>query len=125
MTGVYVILVTAPSIEVARELARSLVAERLAACVNILPDLTSIYRWEGAIEEEAEVLMVVKTSVDQFDEVKARVQELHPYDEPEVLGLDVADGSHSYLKWVLDESLPQRGIDSSVPRRTTTQDTGP
>jgi periplasmic divalent cation tolerance protein len=104
MTGVYVILVTAPSIEVARELSHALVAERLAACVNILPGLISIYRWEGAIEEETELLMVVKSAADRFEEVKARVQELHPYDEPEVVGLDVVDGSHSYLKWVLDES---------------------
>jgi periplasmic divalent cation tolerance protein len=103
-TGVCVVLVTAPSPEKAAELAHALVGEKLAACVNIVPGLRSIYRWEGAVEDAAEVLMVVKTTVDRFDALHQKVLALHPYQVPEVIRLDVAQGHLPYLDWVRDST---------------------
>lgn len=98
---VSVVLVTAPDGETAQRLGRALVEERLAACVNVVPAITSIYRWQGAVETDSEVLMVIKTSTRGFESLRRRVVELHPYDTPEVLALDVRDGDRDYLDWVL------------------------
>ena len=95
-----VVLVTAPSPEKAAELARAVVGEKLAACVNILPGVRSIYRWEGAVQDEAEVLMLVKTTAERFDALKARIVALHPYQVPEVIRLDVSAGHAPYLEWL-------------------------
>lgn len=103
MTGVDLVYITAPSQDVARELATALVREGLAACVNLLPQITSIYRWEGAIEKENEILMIAKIASGQRREVTRRVRELHPYDEPEVVITPVVDGSESYLRWVRED----------------------
>jgi periplasmic divalent cation tolerance protein len=92
--------VTLPNTEAARALARKLVEERLAACVNIVPGVVSIYSWEGAIHEDGEVLCLIKTSPDCFEQLRARVLELHPYEVPEVLAFAVDDGSRDYLDWV-------------------------
>ena len=83
-------------------LARTLVEERLAACVNILPAMTSVYRWKGQVEEEAEQQLVIKTSVGALDALKARLLALHPYETPELLVL-AADGAEAYSAW-LEES---------------------
>jgi periplasmic divalent cation tolerance protein len=96
-----VVLVTAPDGETAERIGRALVEERLAACVNVVPAVTSIYRWEGAVETDTETLMVIKTSKRGFESLRRRVLDLHPYDTPEVLALDVRDGSRDYLDWVL------------------------
>lgn len=98
------VLVTAPDAEVAERLARALVEERLAACVNVIPGVRSIYRWEGAIEEDAELLLLVKTHEARLDALAARVKELHPYALPEVLALAAAGGSAAYLDWIRTES---------------------
>ena len=98
---VSVVLVTAPDGETAQRLGRVLVEERLAACVNVVPAITSIYRWQGAVETDSEALMVIKTSTRGFESMRRRVVELHPYDTPEVLALDVRDGEGDYLDWVL------------------------
>lgn len=103
-TGVCVVLVTAPNPEKAGELAHALVGEKLAACVNIVPGLRSIYRWEGAVEDASEVLLVVKTTHDRFDALHQRVLALHPYEVPEVVKLDVAAGHLPYLDWVRDST---------------------
>lgn len=103
-TGVCVVLVTAPSQEKAAELAHALVGEKLAACVNLVPGLRSIYRWEGAVEDASEVLLLVKTTHDRFDALHQRVLALHPYDVPEVVKLDVAAGHLPYLDWVRDST---------------------
>jgi len=100
------VLVTAPKGDVAASLARALVEERLAACVNVVPDVRSFYRWEGVVQDDAEVLLVVKTRADRTEALAARVQELHPYDLPEVLELAAAGGSAAYLDWVRTESTP-------------------
>ncbi len=98
------VLVTAPDAEVAGRLARTLVEERLAACANILPGLRSIYRWEGAIQEDEEVLVLLKTRAERCPALAARVKDLHPYELPEVLELPVTGGSDAYLDWVRTES---------------------
>ena len=100
MTDVRVVYVTAPTAEVAESLARSLVGEGLAACVNLLPGIRSIYRWEGAVQDEAEVLLIVKTVAERLPALTARVVELHPYDVPEVVVLPVEAGFAPYLEWI-------------------------
>ncbi len=100
MTDVRVVYVTAPTAEVAESLARALVGEGLAACVNLLPGIRSIYRWEGAVQDEAEVLLIVKTVAERLPALTARVIELHPYDVPEVVALPVEAGFAPYLDWI-------------------------
>jgi periplasmic divalent cation tolerance protein len=104
--AVQVVLMTAPDLDTAARLGRALVEERLAACVNLLPGLRSIYRWEGALHDDAEVLLLVKTRSDRLEALSARVSELHPYALPEVLALPASGGSAAYLDWVRTESLP-------------------
>jgi periplasmic divalent cation tolerance protein len=99
-TGVSMVLVTAPDAGVAERLGRALVEERMAACVNVVPGVTSLYRWDGAVQKDAEVLMLIKTTVDGFDALRRRVLELHPYDAPEVIDIGVRDGDPGYLAWV-------------------------
>jgi periplasmic divalent cation tolerance protein len=103
-TGVMAVLLTAPDDETARRIARALVEERLAACVNVLPGLRSIYRWQGQVEEADEVLLVAKTRAARVAALAARVRALHPYALPEVVALPVDDGSRAYLRWVVAES---------------------
>mgnify|MGYP001950430392 CR=1 FL=1 len=95
-----VVLTTAPSVEVAEALVRTLVEERLAACGNIVPGLTSIYRWRGEVEREEEVLVILKTEASAVARLVARVAELHPYEVPEALVLPVEAGHGPYLAWV-------------------------
>ena len=87
----------------AAALARVLVDERLAACVNILPVMTSVYRWKGTIEEDREQQLVIKTTSDRVEALEARFRELHPYELPEFLVVAATDGSAGYLAW-LEES---------------------
>ncbi len=103
---VRVVLVTAPDPEVAGSLARALVAERLAACVNLVPGIRSLYRWEGEVQDDAEVLLVIKTTEGRVAPLAERVAALHPYDLPEVLALPAVGGSAPYLDWVATESQP-------------------
>lgn len=101
---VQLVLVTAPDGEVGARLGRILVEERLAACVNVVPGLRSIYRWEGEIQDDAEVLLMVKTRADRLDSLTRRVQELHPYEVPEILALPIAGGSQAYQAWIRSEA---------------------
>ncbi len=103
---VRVALITAPDAETGARIARALVEERLVACVNLVPGIRSIYRWEGAVEEEAEVLLVVKTRSDRASELVDRVAELHPYELPEVVMLPAVGGNPPYLEWVRHEVAP-------------------
>lgn len=98
---VMVVLVTAGSEEEGAKIASALVEEELAACVNLIPGLRSIYRWEGKVCNEPEVLMVIKTRISLFGALEKRVRALHSYDTPEVIGWPLAAGSHPYLDWVL------------------------
>jgi len=99
-----VVLTTVPDAEVGARLARTLVEERLAACVNLVPGVQSFYRWQGQLEVAAELLLVVKTRADRSAALAARIQALHPYELPEVLELAASGGSTAYLEWVLRES---------------------
>ncbi|WP_242393714.1 divalent-cation tolerance protein CutA [Anaeromyxobacter oryzisoli] len=99
-----VVLVTAPSPEKAAELARAVVEARLAACGNVVPGLRSIYRWEGTVHEDAEALLVLKTTRGRFEALRDRILALHPYQVPEVLALPVEAGSAAYLDWIAGET---------------------
>jgi periplasmic divalent cation tolerance protein len=102
-SGVVAVLTTAPSAEVAERIGETLVAERLAACANVVPGIRSIFRWKGAVSRESEVLVVLKTTADAWDRVRRRIVELHPYEVPEVIALDVGAGHVPYLEWVRTE----------------------
>lgn len=97
---ILVVLVTVPSIEEGWTIARALVTERLAACVNLVPEIRSVFFWEGAVQEAAEALLVIKTRRERYEALQRRVLELHTYSVPEVLALPVAAGSPPYLAWV-------------------------
>jgi periplasmic divalent cation tolerance protein len=99
-----IVLSTAGSDEQARSIARVLVERRLAACVNVVPLGCSIYRWRGHIEQEEERLLLIKSARHLFPELCDAIRELHTYETPEVLALDVRDGEPDYLRW-LAESL--------------------
>ena len=125
-----VVYITAPSSEVAEEISSALVSEELAACVNITPGIKSVYKWQGAIEkvrnssskgrgimipdqnspvarlcsQDAEVLMMVKSRKHLFKDIETKVKNLHPYDTPELIVVDIKDGSREYLDWI-DESV--------------------
>ena len=102
MTDVRVVLVTAPPGDPAVAMARLLVDERLAACVNILPGVRSIYRWEGKVADEPEELLVIKTDKTRFKELVKAVKAVHPYAVPEVIALRVKEGHRDYLRWLFD-----------------------
>jgi periplasmic divalent cation tolerance protein len=95
-----VILCTCPDAESAGRIARALVEERLAACVNRIPGLTSVYRWQDEIHEEGEILLLIKTRRERFEALRARLVALHPYDVPEVIALDITSGHAPYLEWL-------------------------
>jgi periplasmic divalent cation tolerance protein len=95
-----VVLVTTSDEEEASKIARAIVEERLAGCVNIIKDIRSIYSWQGKIEDEKEVLMIAKTRKLLFDSLMKRVKELHSYTVPEIIALPIIQGSEDYLKWL-------------------------
>ena len=94
------LVLTTFSVGHALAVARVLVEERLAACVNVLPAMTSVYRWEGAVQQEAEEQVVIKTSTDRLAALEARLRQLHPYELPEFLVITADAGSEAYLRWV-------------------------
>ena len=95
-----VVLITAGSRDEADKIANALVAEMLAACVNVLPGVTSVYRWEGEVQRDQEWLLVAKSTRQVLDDLVRCVQALHSYDLPEVIALPVVGGSEAYLRWV-------------------------
>ena len=104
MSEPVLVLTTVAATADADALARSLVTERLAACVNRLPSVASTYRWQGKTHEDAEVLLLIKTTRERFDTLRDRLAELHPYEIPELLAFEVADGLPAYLEWVARET---------------------
>jgi len=98
-----VVFITAPDEEEAARIARIIVEERIAGCVNIVKGIRSIYSWEGKVEDEHEVLMIVKTNRELFTELEKRVKELHSYSVPEIISLPVMEGSPEYLEWLKHE----------------------
>jgi len=97
-------LVTCPDKESSEQIARSLVTDRLAACVNIINGVRSIYTWKEKIEDEQEYLLIIKTSARQVAALEAAVVKLHPYDTPEFVVLDTAHVNEKYMKWILDQT---------------------
>ena len=96
-----VVLVTAPSQDVAEVLAKDLVERRLAACVNILPGVTSVYHWQGEVHRDNESLLVAKTSAEALPQLMKRIAELHPYDVPEIVALDTSAVHPPYADWIV------------------------
>lgn len=96
-----IVLVTCPP-DHADELARALVEARVAACVNVIPKITSTYRWKNAVQRDDEALLIIKTTAERFDDLKRAVLERHPYELPEVIGVDVAAGHLPYLQWIAE-----------------------
>ena len=101
--GVVTVLMTAPGAEVAEEVVRVLLDERLVACGNILPGAVSLYRWGGEVQRDDEALVILKTLRRLVPRVLERAEELHPYDVPELLVCEMADGAPGYLEWVRKE----------------------
>jgi periplasmic divalent cation tolerance protein len=100
MTDKIVVLSTCASEAEAETLARSMVEQRLAACVNVIPRVRSFYRWKGALESAEEWLLLIKSSRDRFHELMAALEKAHSYEVPEVLALQVVDGAANYLNWI-------------------------
>lgn len=104
MTDALLVLTTLPTADKAAEVAKALVEERLAACANLLPAVRSIYRWQGKLQDENEVLVLLKTRAEHLERLKLRILELHPYELPEVLAVPVEAGYQPYLDWLAGET---------------------
>ena len=102
MENAIVVLCTFPDIEQARQIGAALVERQVAACVNILPGVESIYRWEGKVERAGEVLALIKTA--RYADLEAAIEELHPYEVPEIIALPIAAGLPAYLHWLVENS---------------------
>ena len=103
MTDKIVVLSTCASREEADRIAYQLVDERLAACVSVVAGMGSVYRWQGAVERAEEVLLIVKSSRTLFDQLRARMEQLHSYSTPEIVALPIVDGAEGYLDWMTAE----------------------
>jgi periplasmic divalent cation tolerance protein len=104
MTDKIVLVTTCESVAEADKIASALVENRLAACVNILPGVSSVYRWKGTVERVSEIILLIKTSQPLLAQVQAEIERLHSYELPEVIALQIVDGSERYLEW-LDQGL--------------------
>jgi periplasmic divalent cation tolerance protein len=104
-TDLQIVLCTIPDRETAELIAGTLVSEQLAACVNILPGVTSMYRWQGAIEQSEELLLNIKTSQKVWPMLEAQIQALHPYELPEIVAVPIKTGEAEYIQW-LENSIP-------------------
>jgi periplasmic divalent cation tolerance protein len=107
MTDKKIVLSTAGSEDEARKIARTLVERQLAACVNIVPEIESVYRWHGKIESSKEWLLIIKTTAARFGQVQEAIRELHSYDLAECVAISIDDGSAEYLSWI-GESVAQK-----------------
>jgi periplasmic divalent cation tolerance protein len=104
MTDKIVLVTTCESVAEGDKIASALVESRLAACVNILSGISSVYRWKGTVERASEIILLIKTSRPLLAQVQAEIERLHSYELPEVIALEIADGSERYLEW-LDQGL--------------------
>ena len=103
-----IVFVTTSTRDEASHIAEVLVSGQLAACVNIIPSLESIYRWEGKIARDHEALMIIKTSEERYADLERRIKELHSYGTPEVIAIKIEQGSADYLKWIRDSTKGDR-----------------
>ena len=99
---VQLVLTTCPNEAVAKDIAQQLVTEKLAACVNIVPNITSVYYWQGELHCDNEVQLLIKTVNTKFDTLNTRINELHPYDVVEVIALNIQQGDKHYLNWITE-----------------------
>ena len=102
--SVSIVLCTVPDAKTAQKIAAALVEQRLAACVKLLDNVTSVYRWQGKVEQENECQLLIKTAADKVSQAYALMVSMHPYDEPEWVEVPQVSGSSSYLTWVLDQT---------------------
>ncbi|HMK21375.1 MAG TPA: divalent-cation tolerance protein CutA [Terriglobales bacterium] len=102
MTNKRIVLTTVSSLEESKRIAHAIVERRLAACVNILPNIESVYRWEGKVEKAQEFLLLIKTTTAAFPRLRDAIRELHSYEGPECVTLSIDDGIGPYLKWIDD-----------------------
>ncbi len=100
--NVRIILSTTNNLESAKKIARDLIEGKLAACVNILPGITSIYHWQNGIEEDQEYILIIKTTLEKTDSLERRILLLHPYEVPEIISLTVDSVSNKYLAWIIN-----------------------
>lgn len=103
--GYILVLCTAEDQKQGKQIAKELVREELAACVNILPKVSSVYRWEGRLLEDEESIMLIKTKTELFEKLKTRIIELHTYDLPEIIAFEINDANKSYLNWIDKETI--------------------
>lgn len=104
MTDFILVFVTVPHVNEAETIARELVEEKLAACVNMVKNIRSIYRWEGKVEDGEEILLIIKSREDLFPELQKRVKKLHSYTVPEIISIPILGGSEEYLGWLKDST---------------------
>jgi periplasmic divalent cation tolerance protein len=104
MDDTIIVLTSLPDREAAIRLAHELVARKLAACVNVLAECTSVYRWKNAVENAREVPVLIKTRATRYAEIEATIRGLHPYELPEIIAVPVVRGFEDYLRWVADET---------------------
>jgi len=95
-----IVFCTVPNFEVAREIARRIVTDKLAACCSIIPGLTSVYSWKNKIQEDSELLLMIKTKRTVIPELTEKIKELHPYEVPEIIASEIKEGNTEYLNWV-------------------------
>ncbi|KAM7451129.1 hypothetical protein ABFA07_001198 [Porites harrisoni] len=99
--------VTCPNKDVAKKIASGLVENKIAACVNIIPGITSVYTWEGKVEEDSEVLLMIKTRTSRVTDLTEYVRKQHPYEVPEVISMKLGEGNPAYLQWI-SETVPEK-----------------
>lgn len=104
MEQTLLVLSNVPDAELASTIARTLVEQRLAACVNIMPAVQSVYQWQGAIEHASEVTLMVKTTQARYADLEAAIKAAHPYDVPEIIAIPIATGLPAYLNWIVAET---------------------
>jgi periplasmic divalent cation tolerance protein len=100
LTETLVVLCTLPDREHASQIAHALVEEQLAACVNLIPGLVSVFRWQGAVQQDEEVLLLIKTSQAVYPQLEQRIRALHPYELPEIIAVPIQTGQAEYLQWI-------------------------
>ncbi len=107
MSHELIAFVTVPNKEEASSLAEILVSERLCACVNILPAIESVYSWEGKVTKDSELLLIIKTTDERYEELERRIKELHSYTTPEIIAMKIERGSQAYLEWLRQAVSPE------------------
>jgi periplasmic divalent cation tolerance protein len=110
MHQILAVLTNVPDVETAQRIARELVSQGLAACVNILPGVQSVYRWQGSVEEAHEIPLLIKTSAARYPALEAALKALHPYEIPEIIALPITAGLPAYLAWVASETTKDTDV---------------